>query len=290
MTFRPLLAATLDDVANLRFPVLVSPKLDGVRCLVRGGEAVTRNLKPVPNAHVRRLLSHVDNLDGELVVGEPFAAGVFNRTVSAVMRRDGEPEFKFFAFDRPDDPRPFALRQLLSGEEVLRSSGAVRPVVHTWIEDEAALLEYESRALARGYEGVMIRDPNGPYKHGRSTLKEGALLKLKRFEDAEAVVIGFEELQHNGNAATTDALGHTERSTHKAGLTAGGTLGALVVQADGWPEPFRIGTGFDAAARLDIWTRREALLGQRLKFKHQAIGAKDAPRFPVFLGGRPEGA
>jgi hypothetical protein len=73
----------------------------------------------------------------------------------------------------------------------------------------------------------MLRDPNGPYKFGRSTRKEGYLLKLKRFCDSEAEVIGVVELMHNGNEAKTNALGRTERSTRKAGKTGMGVLGAL---------------------------------------------------------------
>jgi len=58
---------------------------------------------------------------------------------------------------------------------------------------------FEAACLRDGFEGVMLRSPSGRYKFGRSTLKENLLLKLKRFEDAEAQIIGFEELSHNAN-------------------------------------------------------------------------------------------
>ena len=123
-------------------------------------------------------------------------------------------------------------------------------------------------------------------KEGRSTAKEGILGKVKRFADGEAVIIGIEELYRNGNAAETNALGHTERSTAAAGLVAAGTLGALVVRAEGYAESFKIGTGYTAAQRDDLWRDRSSLIGRTVKFKHQPAGAKDAPRFPVHLGFR----
>lgn len=37
--------------------------------------------------------------------------------------------------------------------------------------------------LSIRYEGVILRDPNTMYKHGRSTAKEGGLIKEKRLND-----------------------------------------------------------------------------------------------------------
>ena len=50
---KPMLSGTVTDPAALRYPVLVSPKLDGYRASVQGGVVLSRNLKPIPNAHVR---------------------------------------------------------------------------------------------------------------------------------------------------------------------------------------------------------------------------------------------
>src|SRR5690606_28483163 len=115
------------------------------------------------------------------------------------MRRDGQPRVRFCVFDvlwaLSASNVAFATRLL----NVRRALDSVRnygveviAVEHTQMERASDVLDYESTCLARGYEGVMLRDPDGPYKFGRSTLREGTLLKLKRFEDAEAVVIGFE--------------------------------------------------------------------------------------------------
>ena len=147
------------------------------------------------------------------------------------------------------------------------------------------LLAYKQSTLEVGYEGVMLRPPDGPYKQNRSTLREGYLIKLKRFTDAEAVCIGYGELMHNGNEAVTNELGRTARSSAQAGLIPGGTLGYLLCKTPDGVE-FKIGTGFDAADRADLWAEQDKLMGRIVKYKSFPVGVKDAPRHPVWLGFR----
>ena len=139
-----------------------------------------------------------------------------------------------------------------------------------------------------GYEGIMLRNPGGIYKHGRSTLKEGHLLKLKRFVDSEAIVIDVKPLMHNENEAVRNKLGHLERSSKKAGKVATNMVGSLVVRDVKTGVEFEIGTGFDEKQRYDLWSDRHLIVAQKwvVKYKSQPIGVKEKPRFPVFLGFR----
>jgi DNA ligase-1 len=119
------------------------------------------------------------------------------------------------------------------------------------------------------------------------------MLKIKPFVDAEAVVVGVEELMHNENEAETSQLGLQKRSSHKDGKVASGKLGALVCMAVGpghYTESphFKIGTGFDDATRHLLWAQREELFGKIVKYKSMQHGTLDAPRHPVFLGFRAE--
>lgn len=69
---KPMLSATLEDPLRLTWPVLGSPKLDGLRCIIKDGMALSRNLKPFRNKFVQEQLSTLPNgLDGELIVGSP---------------------------------------------------------------------------------------------------------------------------------------------------------------------------------------------------------------------------
>lgn len=278
--FKPMLAATADE-NKLRFPLLASPKLDGVRAIVKDGVVLSRSLKPIPNKHVQSLFSkRYNNCDGELIVGDPRSVTCYRDTVSGVMSEDGEPDVTFWQFDHIEH-----LELSYEARWMYLKSSRHAPVLgQVLITGAETLAIYERDCLSNGYEGVMLRDPNAPYKCNRSTVKEGYLLKLKRFVDAEAEVIGFEERMHNGNEATVSELGRTKRSSHKSGKTGRGDLGALLVRFG--DVEFSIGAGFTDSDRASIWKARNDFLGRLAKFKYFPVGVKDAPRHPVFLGWR----
>jgi DNA ligase 1 len=287
--FKPMLAGDIDgDTSKLKFPVVASPKIDGIRCIVREGQVLTRSLKLVPSAFIRTALQkpQFEGFDGELV--DAVDHRNFQKTTSAVMSREGTPWVKFCVFDFIHNPAPFQVRFAQLSALVANAEGTGIPVElvpHVLLKDEEELLRYEAEQLAAGYEGVMLRQPGGAYKYGRSTVREGHLVKLKRFVDDEGEVVGFEERMHNANEAFKDELGRTKRSTAKEGLVPMGTLGALLVRNAAGVE-VSVGTGYTDSQRAEYWVTRKSLLGKMLKYKHLPIGAKDKPRHPVFLGWR----
>jgi len=283
---KPLLAATVKDPSKLRFPLLASPKLDGVRALVIDGEVYSRSFKLIPNLHVQKLFGkpQYNGFDGELIIGSPHAQDVFHKTMSGVMSVDGEPDAKFHVFDDFLFLGVFQQR-LESVSKRSRGIGDIFPVGHWSMSSQEDIDTFEQTVLAQGYEGVMLRDPLGHYKEGRSTEKEQILLKVKRFVDAEAVIVGFTEAMHNTNEAQVNELGTKERSHKKEGMVGKNMLGSIkVVTKEG--VDFEIGTGFTEAQRIEFWKDRKNLLGKLVKYRSQEIGVKDRPRFPVFHGFR----
>ena len=276
---KPMLACEA-NLKALKFPVLASPKLDGVRALVRDGVVLSRSLKPIPNRHVQMMFGRpeLEGFDGELILGDPTHPEAYRRTVSAIMSIEGDPDVDFHVFDRWDRDYPY--------NEVALSYGLTIPVCSTPIHNMEELEEYEVALLDKGYEGVMLRDPQSPYKFGRSTAKEGYLLKLKRFADSEAEIIGFEELMHNHNEATLNETGHHERSTKQDGLLPADTLGALIVRDIHSGVEFKIGTGFTAAERQKFWNLMATIRGALVKYRYFPTGSKEKPRFPSFQGFR----
>jgi DNA ligase 1 len=285
--FKPLLAAPV-DFGKLDFSkvLLASPKLDGIRAIVIDGVVVSRSLKPIPNLHVQKLFGRLEGLDGELIVGEANSPTVYRDTNSGVMSKDGEPDVRFYVFDSIANPgRPYIDRRnalVLDLRPVVPEDLLVlvsQVPVHTLDEIGA----YETGLLAEGYEGIMLRSAQATYKFGRGTAKCNTLLKVKRMASDEATIVGFEEEMANGNEAVTNALGHTERSSHAENKVGKGRLGALVCQLASGVQ-FNIGTGFDHATRQDIWDRRADYLGLVVTFNHFPVGAKDLPRFPSYKG------
>lgn len=296
-SFKPMLAEAPDPKWPLRFPFLASPKLDGIRCFIGGQGPVTRKLKALPNRRLREALSnpHLRGLDGELIAGDPTHPNAMQATTSAVMSHHGDwSQVTFFVFDWLQPGLAgigFSERQqpLEAWLEQCQKATPV-PVVllpQSFIGHQLALEQYTEAALAKGYEGVILRDPAGRYKFGRSTAREQLMLKIKPWEDAEGFIIGFEESTENQNELERDELGYAKRSSAAAGKVGKGTLGAVILQIEGWKaSTVRVGNGpgLTAALRQEIWDNQYLWAGKLVKFKFQRVGSLDAPRIPQWLG------
>lgn len=288
--FKPMLAGKApQNLGLLSYPLLVSPKLDGVRAVIIDGVVLSRNLRPIPNRSVQQVFGRAEfnGLDGELIAGDPTDHDCFRKTSSATMAKVGESDVKFHIFDNFSSATGYCDR--MTRHVITRATSACPAIVevpHAGVFDSTELLKMEAQYLAQGYEGLMIRAIHGKYKHGRSTTREGALLKLKRFEDSEAVIQDFEELQHNDNELTHDALGRAKRQSLKENKRGADTLGALVVQDVHTGARFNVGTGFSDDERRRLWVVRDHLAGDVIKYRFFPSGSKDKPRFPTYLGFR----
>lgn len=291
---KPMRGVHAKDLNDLKYPLAASPKLDGIRALVRDGVVLSKTLKPIPNKLVQLYygIPELNGLDGELILGDSTDSP-YKRTHSCAMSKDSPycPTFHVFDyFSMPD--APFITRHtkvIETAKMFCPAKGVGLSVVpHNRIDSVSVLELYENAVLGMGYEGVMLRDINGPYKYGQATLKQGWLLKLKRFTDGEAEIIGLKEQMHNNNVAFTDELGQTKRSTHAENMIPTGVLGTFVVRDLETGVEFEIGTGFDAAERDQFWRMGDSLIGSFVKYKHFAYGQDKRPRHPVFLGFRDE--
>ena len=291
---KPLLAARIEgqSLEDLKYPVGLTNKIDGLRCLLIDGHAVSRTFKPLPNKHIRDTLEkHVPNgMDMEITSGHNFQEATGN-----IMREAGVNSFHVHVIDYVPGAcnEPYKDR-IAKASEYAEKHWAKVPftweiLTPTLASNLKELEAYEVKALAEGHEGVMIRDMNAGYKCGRSTFNEGILVKVKRFEDCEATVISVEELMHNDNVAEKDAFGRSKRSTAQENLRPGGTLGTLVVKGLNGKfkdVEWRVGSGFTAAQRDEMWKRKGKLVGLVIKCKFFGIGVDEKPRFPTYIGER----
>jgi DNA ligase-1 len=290
---KPMLA---DDavIENLKYPLFASPKLDGIRALVVDGKLLARSMKHIPNLHIFNAISNpaYNGLDGELIFGPPNATDVCRATVSAVMGHGGTPHVTYYVFDKHDVMQPYHVRREVAKAMVasLAPVGlAIKMHSQREVHDYGQLRAFEDECLEKGFEGLIVRDPDSFYKNGRSTAREGIMLKIKRFTDAEAEIVGWEEEMKNNNEATTNELGRTKRSTAKEGLTGKGVLGAWKCRDLASGALFNCGTGMKADERVKYWKEKEAIQKKYfVKYKSFKIGEKDAPRHPVFLSLRPK--
>lgn len=277
-----------DDVVveKLAFPYDVTPKIDGYRCGIVNGAAMTSSVKPFPNKYLQHVLGRpvLDGLDGELTIGAPNLVDTF-RNSGGVKRVEGEIDFTFHVFDSFAEPGFGAAKRYKAALAAVEKFGSRRVVMlrATRVENLRELETVKLWASAEGYEGLMLRNPFGPYKPGRATVRENLLLKLKTFIDFEAVVIGFVEQMQNTNEKTARG----KRGTSAAGMVPKGTLGAFRVRAINGPYTgveFEVGTGIGLtdALRKQVWENQERFLGRTMTVKCQDVGGYDKPRMPIY--------
>ncbi len=124
-------------------------------------------------------------------------------------------------------------------------------------------IEINRQAIAGGYEGIMIKDPNAPYECKRSV----AWLKLKPFIEVSLNVVAVEE--------------GTGRNV--------GKLGALVCEGedDGKSIRVNVGSGFSDNNRDDFWSARQEVVGKVVEVRADAITQNQdgsySLRFPRFI-------
>ena len=277
---------------KLVYPVYGTTKLDGIRCLkIDSKGMVSRTFKPIANKHIRETLNAFLPVQSD---GELMAGATFQECTHAVMERTETPDFKYYMFDLVEqglECEPYLVRIENLKKWYATLTPTQQDIVHlvlpTKLNNRKEVEAYEQKCLDEGYEGIIIRSGTSPYKSGRSTLKEGYLVKIKRFSDSECEILGFEELMNNNNVATKDNFGRSERSSHKANLSGAGVLGCFQVRDIHTGQEFSIGTGLDAAQRKLYYDNFASMcLGKIGKYKFFDVGVKDLPRHPVWLGFR----
>jgi DNA ligase-1 len=230
----------------------VSEKLDGVRAYWDGEQFWSRggNIYRAPDWFIKDFPKI--RMDGELWMGrERFAE------LSGAVRRH-EPvdaswrNIRFMVFDLPGIEAPFTERVAAMTDLLVPSpSPFLKMVEQRPASGHDALMSDLDRIVKKGGEGLMLKRGASLPTAGRS----GDLLKVKQYQDAEAVVVA-----------------------HKPGEGKfEGMLGAVKVELpDG--RQFHIGTGFSNAER-----QNPPPIGALITYKHYGYTATGLPRFASFL-------
>lgn len=292
MIRKPMLAEDWDP-AKQRYPVIVMPKIDGVRAINQGGQLYGRSLKQHANRYVTKTFSvtEFDGFDGEMAAASSTNPRLVNLTGSALSTEDGEPFIIWWLFDYTYPsvvtlPYIKRLEFLETQFDELKDHNLyynLQLVPWKLANNEAELLAAEKAWLEEGYEGVILRDPNGQHKNGRSTVNEGGFLRIKRFAIEEAFVYGYEEAQANNNVAEINELGYTKRSSHKANKVGKGQIGNLLCVDLKTGQLITVGPGkMKHSERAELFEHPDRVLGHVIQYKHFPKGVKDKPRFPTF--------
>lgn len=226
----------------------VSEKLDGVRGHWTGHQLLSRSGRVIPAPHWYTDGWPETPMDGELWMEH----GAFEQ-VSGIVRsqRTDDADWRrvqFMLFDLPAHGGDFSAR-VAAMEALVRDADIawLQMIPQQRMSDADALTELLDAVVDAGGEGLMLHHHRAHYRAGRS----GDLLKLKRWDDAEARVIA-----HLPGQGRLD-----------------GVMGALLVERpDG--RRFRLGSGFTDAQRRD-----PPPLGSRVTYRYSGLTASGLPRF-----------
>lgn len=246
-----MLAQVYDQPVDLKH-YWISEKLDGVRAYWDGRYLISRrgNRFHAPEWFTEKFPTIP--LDGELWAGR----GRFEFVSGTVRRQSPDHNawnaVRFMVFDLPQSPEPFD-RRLQQLKQMFRQldSPSIALVEQFKVDSEQELMATLGKLVAGGGEGLMLHRGDSLYRAQRSD----NLLKLKKYSDAEAVVVGH--LPGKGKYT--------------------GMLGSLLVETpDGIC--FRIGSGFSDLDRV-----RPPAVGTVITYKYFGLTGKGVPRFATFL-------
>lgn len=297
------------DEGKVRFPLIGQPKIDGVRALNMHGGLTGRSLKLFGNRYTTNFYTQefFKGFDGELAAEKETHPDLCRLTTSAVGTHDGRPFTLWWLFDYITSETvklPYLARYGHLEDRILELqdnsafqpwAGHLRLVPMRLIHRMEDLLAFDDENLEAGFEGTILRDPNGLHKQGRSTVREGGLLRIKRFVESEALVLALEEGQSNQNEAQINELGLQFRSSHQENMVPNGLIGSLTCRGvqtvkDGSRVVINEGDIITVSPgnmphdlRKMYFENQNLIVGKIIKFKFFPKGIKDKPRFPTFV-------
>lgn len=277
------------DIKTLKYPLLVSYKLDGIRCIFRNGEMTSRALKQFPNVQLRKRfegLAKLANLNNVLLDGELLSKSLtFNELSGLTRQLDKElpDDLYFYCFDIVHKEQfhiPFQIRIVNLHELKAPYVQLVKQNLFNTVEE---VNKYYEEALDWGCDGLILRDPNGKYKFGRGTIKEGLIFKMKPFQtfDADIIdVIQGTEVR-KGAEKKINELGRSVTSKKKDDRVLIDKASAFVVKYEGLD--LKVTIAMTDEEKEEVWQNRKKYIGRCIEYKGLLVGSKDLPRHPVFL-------
>lgn len=296
---QPMLAedADLKNLEKLHYPVIAMPKIDGVHGVHPDDRGMfARTMKRFGNRYTSWFFSQEGFrfLNGELAFGDETDEDLCRKTTSATSSHEGEPWLKWHIFDWVEEntlSESYFVRHNKACEHVDKMAQLypdlfphVKVIPYVVCEDVHQLLAYESLLLDLNYEGVIVRYCEGGYKQGRSTRKQGFLLRMKRFIEEDAIVVKIIEGETNTNEAEINEVGRVFRSSAKDGKVANGMLGKIICTDVKTGDEIIVGPGkMKHDERKFYFENPCELIGKRIKYKHFPRGVKEKRRFPQFV-------
>jgi DNA ligase 1 len=311
-------------------PMMASYKLDGMRCLFKDGEMLSRQWKPIANKQLNdrfecmKKLTKINNAiyDGELYSSEMTFTELMHYCRTEDLGKEPLPDsIKYYIFDVvPEQPaipeeldeemkkmltidmRAIMRYYYMTGIALWDEKDRLRIPINTnkenfpYVEDlkqvivstpEEARRMFEE-AIALGFEGLILKDPNSLYKYGRITTKSGDGYKFKPYQTWDAKIIGVEqatEVDPKAEKKITE-LGYSKTSRKKGDRIPIEKASAFRVMYE--DKELKVSIAMTDEEKEKVWREKDSYIGKYIEYKGMLVGSKDVPRHPVYVRMRPD--
>lgn len=269
----------------------LQPKLNGHRIVWDGKQLWTRQGKPIVS--VPGLIDELSRLfDGKPLDGELYSHGMSFQKITQTGRRTvnitDDPNLCMYVYDIPVAGMTFGERWntiICDYRPTIESSQRIR-IVPTQYYVCATQHQLENQQLlnvfADEYEGTMLRTETGHYKFGK---RSSDLLKIKRFQDTEATVVGVTQMNTFEKIIVPKGTPGSRKKSDGTYVKNGDAtlhdmIGAFVCELPNGTR-FEIGSGFTHAERKQFWS--EPPIGKQVTFQYQELSPDGVPLFPSYL-------
>lgn len=292
----PQLAVTAKPFHKQKYPLVMEPKLDGCRMLIRKEngkvQLLSRTLKPFNNfeelEHDALALPDGYVYDGEVlgnVKGQKPSFKALMHRARAERGKATHIQVQYFVFDIipvadwDAGHCPFNYLQRALWLDIMLCTSSTKLIRNVKLyqvntADEAA--DIHNKLCAGGYEGSMLKAPDSKYTDGKNVQWQ----KMKPWASADLEVVGIIQANTKFNPDTGEEADEAIYPVEAAGaiLCKGYEEGKLIVTK---------ASGFTDAEAQDIWKNKDKYLGRIAEIKYQSITASDAGThsllFPSFM-------
>lgn len=212
---KPMLATDWKKIKKINYPVLVQPKLDGVRCLmiVEEGNITFLSRSGKEYTTLDHIADSVQNyaldenrdfiLDGEIYSDE-LTFQEITQAVKKLYPNSLKLHFRAYDIVHEDGQEDRVMAHMPNIVKAINSP-YIHAVPTNWADNADEVTQYHNLQVQTGFEGAMIRIPHGKYEQG---CRSRTLLKVKEFDEAE-----FKLLELQLGQREEDVLGLCKTAT-----------------------------------------------------------------------------
>lgn len=308
---RMLAPAEAIDLDTIIYPQMASFKLDGIRCVFHPTLGmVSRSLKQIPNKQLQKKFAPLLTLakDMNLILdGEIYCHGKTFQEITRACMTDDFTDIATLKKLEKEYPAPAAYASCLIDsieyhlfDVLLNIHGNIVPFVERnnvhilsmpflvkvkqfTVTSKEQVEEMFQSAIQQGYEGLILKNPQGHYKFGRGTVKEGLIYKVKPYIEKSAIIKGVVQATVVDPVAEKkiNELGHSVTSKKKDDRILIEKAAAFLVDWEG--QDLKVVIAASDVEKEQIWKEQADYIGKEVCFKSMEVGMKEGglPRHPV---------